>query len=832
MTVTTTSSTDVAPVEMVTCNIDGVDISVPKGTLIIRAAELMGIEIPRFCDHPLLSPVAACRMCLVEIEGMAKPQPACAVTVGDKMVVKTQLTSEVADLAQRGVMEFLLINHPLDCPVCDKGGECPLQNQAMTHGHGETRFHGVKRTFPKPIPVSTQILLDRERCVSCARCTRFADEIAGDPFIELLERGAKQQVGIGPDAPFDSYFSGNTVQICPVGALTSAEYRFRARPFDLVSTPSACEHCASGCALRTDTRREKVMRRLAWDDPEVNEEWNCDKGRFAFQYMDKERLRFPLINDSGEGLRTASWPEAIAFAAEKLEAARGRVGVLPGGRMTREDAYAYSKFARVAAGSDDVDFRSRVTSAEETALLTAVIAGSGRSATYSELEKSPMVLLVGLEPEEESPIIFLRLRKGMQAGSCSVAAISSWASPGFSKIGGTVMAAVPGGEAQVLDALRGQLEGLSAAGQNVAAKLREQGAIILIGERLATSTGAISAALALAGETGAQLAWVPRRAGERGAVEAGLLPGVLPGGRPASDSAARSEISNAWGLGADDLPSEPGLTLTEIVEVLNTPIEEPEEGEELPESRIAGLVVGGVEITDMPNPEAFRTALTEADFVISLETRLSDVAANADVVFPVAVDTEKAGSYADWEGRIRPFTKIIKDSTQLSDSRVLAMIAEEMGRSIGYGDTASMRRELDGLGSHSGSRPEYPSVSSQVQTAPAPGSGSALLASWRHLLDLGVLQQGEPYLAGTRRLPVARMSAATAAAIGAADGEDVSVSSGDGTISLPLMVTDMPDGVVWVPGNSPGSTVNETLRVPPGSVVQIAKASGELRGAS
>ncbi|MEI8082672.1 MAG: 2Fe-2S iron-sulfur cluster-binding protein, partial [Actinomycetes bacterium] len=383
MTVTTgAGATPVQASNMINCTIDGVDVSVPKGTLIIRAAEQIGVEIPRFCDHPLLTPVAACRACLIEIEGMPKPQPACAVPAGDKMVIKTQFTSEVAEVAQRGVMELLLINHPLDCPVCDKGGECPLQNQAMTGGRGTSRFTGAKRTFPKPIPISTQVLLDRERCVSCARCTRFADEIAGDPLIELCERGAKQQVGIAADQPFNSYFSGNTVQICPVGALTSADYRFRARPFDLVSSPTVCEHCASGCALRTDDRNSAVQRRLAWDDPEVNEQWNCDKGRFAFTYTREDRVTHPLVrNEEGE-FEFASWPEAIGIVASKLAQARSKTGFVVGGRLTREDAYAYAKFARVASASDDIDFRARPTSDEEREFIISMVAGTPRTVSY------------------------------------------------------------------------------------------------------------------------------------------------------------------------------------------------------------------------------------------------------------------------------------------------------------------------------------------------------------------------------------------------------------------------------------------------------------------
>ena len=330
MTATTQdSSTEIEKSNEVTLTIDGVQVSVPKDTLVIRAAEQIGVQIPRFCDHPLLAPVGACRQCLVDVpdagngRGIPKPQASCTLQVAEGMVVNTQATSPVADKAQQGVMEFLLINHPLDCPVCDKGGECPLQNQAMSNGRGESRFSasgGVKRTFPKPINISAQVLLDRERCVLCARCTRFSEQIAGDPFIALIERGALQQVGIYEKEPFESYFSGNAIQICPVGALTSAEYRFRARPFDLVSSPAIAEHDACGSAIRVDHRRGKVMRRLAGNDPEVNEEWITDKDRFAFAYARQtDRLTHPLVRDTESGeLRPASWPEAFAVAARGL----------------------------------------------------------------------------------------------------------------------------------------------------------------------------------------------------------------------------------------------------------------------------------------------------------------------------------------------------------------------------------------------------------------------------------------------------------------------------------------------------------------------------------
>jgi NADH-quinone oxidoreductase subunit G len=417
---TATTAEVARPADGVRVTIDGFEITVPKGTLIIRAAEQLGIQIPRFCDHPLLDPIGACRQCLVQVEGQPKPPASCTTTVTDGMVVHTQLTSPVAEKAQRGMMELLLVNHPLDCPMCDKGGECPLQNQAMSTGRGETRFDGTKRTFPKPIALSSQVLLDRERCIQCARCTRFADQIPGDPLIELLDRGPREQVGVAEGVPFDSYFSGNTVQICPVGALTGASYRFRARPFDLVSTPSICEHCAAGCRQRTDHRRGAVTRRLAGNEPAVNEEWNCDKGRWAFTYATQpDRLASPLVRDEAGVLRPASWSEALAVAARGLLAARGRAGVLPGGRLTLEDAYGYAKFARVALGTNDVDMRARPHSAEELRFLADHVAGR-ISVTYGELEHAPAVLLAGFEPEDECPIVFLRLRKGVRARGTSV----------------------------------------------------------------------------------------------------------------------------------------------------------------------------------------------------------------------------------------------------------------------------------------------------------------------------------------------------------------------------------------------------------------------------
>jgi NADH-quinone oxidoreductase subunit G len=785
-----TATQDVAvATDLITLTIDGFEVKVPKGTLVIRAAELVGIQIPRFCDHPLLDPVGACRQCIVEVEGQRKPLASCTTTVTEGMVVKTQLTSPVARKAQEGTLELLLINHPLDCPVCDKGGECPLQNQTMSHGNDESRFHDVKRTFPKPIAISSQVLLDRERCVLCARCTRFQQQVAGDPFIEMFERGALQQVAIYTDQPFESYFSGNTVQICPVGALTGAAYRFRARPFDLVSSPMVCEHCASGCALRTDHRRGKVLRRLAGDDPQVNEEWNCDKGRWAFTYATQpDRITSPLMRDYDTGrLVETSWTAALERAARGLGYARdGKgVGVLPGGRLTVEDAYAYSKFARVALKTNDIDARVRAHSAEEADFLAAHVAGRYLDVTYADLEKAPAVLLVGFEPEEESPIVFLRLRKAVRKNGAKVVTVAPFRSPGAVKLDATLIQTVPGGEAKVLadyDRTR-----------------PPEGSLILVGERLAAVPGALSAVLALAKDTGARLAWIPRRAGERGAVDAGCLPTLLPGGRPVGD---------ASGLGWE-APAGAGRDLTGILTAAR-------------DGELDALLVGAVDPADCPDTELALDALDKVGFVVSLELRRSPVTDRADVVLPVAAAVEKGGTFLDWEGRARPFDAVLRTSGALPDGRVLHVLADEMDTPLGLPDVEAARAELSRIGSAS-SRHAMPSY--DVAPAATLAAGEAVLASWHWLLDDGSLQDGEPFLAGTAKQPRLHLSAATAAQLGAAQGDAVTVSTDRGSLTLPLVVADLPDDVVWVPTRTPDAAIHRDLAAGPGAVVRLSVGS-------
>ena len=833
---------------LVKVTIDDVELDVPAGTLVIRAAEQAGIRIPRFCDHPLLEPVAACRQCLVEVgmpdrntgelRFMPKPQPSCAQTVTPGMVVKTQHTSEVARRAQEGVMEFLLINHPLDCPICDKGGECPLQNQAMSEGRESSRFIDAKRTYRKPLKLTSQILLDRERCILCQRCVRFGKEIAGDPFLDLQGRGGgtaptehhhfmgeqvgsfdtavldyfnpqeKDNVKAGISGPygqegiigslnegdlapndrdvsgraFASYFSGNIIQICPVGALTSNDYRFRARPFDLVSTASVTEHDASGSAIRVDIRRGEVLRRLAGNDPEVNEEWITDKDRFAFKWSGVQRLNTPFVRENGQLVPT-SWSDALDRVHRALTGLSGdQVGFLPGGRLSFEDAWAWSKFARSVVGSDSIDMRSRSHSEEERSFLAAHVAGSGLGVTYSQLENAGQVLLVGLEPEDECGAIFLRMRKATRKGKLRVASLAPMTSRGLAKLSGELLRCAPGTEVEVAAEIR---EG----GEFADLASRLDGGVILVGERASRTPGLLSEVVRLAERTHCRIQWVPRRAGERGGVEAGLLPGLLPFGRALASQEARESL--AWG----EIPAQRGLDATQMLEAAA-------------DGRVKALVVGGVDLRDFDDPAAARKALDQVDFLVSLEVRRSEVTDRADVILPVAPPLEKNGTFINWEGRLRPFGQAIASRSQ-TDRLVFDALASEFGVDLGLHDLVGLYAQVNPLMQWNGQREEFvPAKASELVEV---GQGEALLATHKPMLDAGRLQDGATMLAGSARRPVVFASRATVAGLGIDEGEELTLSTQRGSITLPLQFADLPDGVVWVPECSQGSIVHESL---------------------
>ena len=436
-------------VEKVTITVDGREVVANKGDLIIAAAEKAGTYIPRFCYHPRMKPVGVCRMCLVEVDSGRGPtlQPACFLEATDQMTVVTD--SDKVKKAQDGVLEFLLANHPLDCPVCDKGGECPLQDQTLAYGPGETRFVEEKRHFEKPIPISELVLLDRERCIQCSRCTRFADEVAGEAQIDFIGRGEQIQVATFPTLPFTSYFSGNTVQICPVGALTAAPYRFAARPWDLDQVESTCTTCAVGCRVAVQSSSNRLTRLLGIDIDPVNHGWLCDKGRFAADAVNAEdRLTEPLVRKDG-ALVPVSWHEALDAVATGLKSAVAEgpesVGVIGGARLTNEGAYAWARVAKGVLGTDSVDAQLG------DGLPAEVVLGLPR-ATIDQAASAATVILLAGDVREELPVLFLRLRSAAVDGDLALVELAPQASA-LTEYSAASLRYGPGGARGLVDAL-------------------------------------------------------------------------------------------------------------------------------------------------------------------------------------------------------------------------------------------------------------------------------------------------------------------------------------------------------------------------------------------
>jgi NADH-quinone oxidoreductase subunit G len=779
-----TDASSASATQTVTLSIDGKEITVPKGTLIIRAAEQMGITIPRFCDHPLLDPVGACRQCMVEVEGQRKPFTSCTTECGDGMVVKTHLTSEYAADAQQAQLEFLLINHPLDCPQCDKGGECPLQDQALAHGPAESRFVDEKRRYIKPIPISPQVALDRERCVLCARCTRFSQQISGDPFIELFERGALEQVAIFEDEPYHSYFSGNVVQICPVGALTATTYRFHARPFDLRTSPWVCNQCSAGCNLRVDVRRGEVQRQLARDNMAVNETWNCDKGRFGFEYVvHPDRLREPAIRDGLGQVQPAPWRFALQRAAEGLQAALDAkgpsgVGVITGGRITDEDAYALSRFARDVLGTDNVDFRMAPRTEDERPVLAAV--SGTQSATYDEVERAKVVLVAGLDPEEEVPLLYLRLRKAWRQHQARIVVVG----PSLGSLDGLAWRwarTAPGDEARVLEALRGD------GGEDyadVAEALGGGGVVVLAGERLARSPGALPAAAALARGRGASFGWVPRRNNARGALDAGLMPGVLPGGRLLADA---GPVAETWGR----VPSEPGLDTRGMLEAAVR-------------GELKALYLVGVDLVrDFEDPELAIAALGKVDTLVVQDLLPTDTTRLADIVLPASDPHERIGSFTDWEGRRQPFPQAVPpQGLAQPDWDIVRQLARVLGSDLGWEVANDVRREAAPLMAAEG---DPLSRLGQLPTSTLTASEGEGLRGVvvEYLLGQGTMLLGAGPLKETARTPAVWLNETDARRLAVTSGDRVTVSSPKGSAELAAIVrADVAQGAAVIPGPS------------------------------
>jgi NADH-quinone oxidoreductase subunit G len=701
--------TDTSAPPTVTLTVDGRTIEAAKGELVIAAAERHGVYIPRFCYHSRMQPVGMCRMCIVEIDTGRGPalQPSCMIEATDGMVVSTD--SPVTTKAQEGVLEFLLLNHPLDCPVCDKGGECPLQDQTMSYGPGESRFVEEKRHFEKPIPVSDLVLLDRERCILCDRCTRFAKEVAGDPLIHFMDRGNETQVNTFPDDPFASYFSGNTVQICPVGALTATAYRFKARPWDLEQAESTCTSCSVGCRVAVQSSRNKVLRYQGVDNDAVNWGWLCDKGRFDFEAVNSDdRLGTPLVRGEGLTLKASIWNDALRRAATAIRDGLDRTGpegfaVVGGARLTNEDQYAWAKFAKGLIGSDNVDAQLG------DGLPAEAVLGLPRASIADVCRPGGTVLVLGPDIKEELPVLFLRLRHAVVNDRVKVVELASARTSLTDELAEVSLRYTPGNALSVVRALLAgdaddPVGGVAPEAIRAAAALIDGRPLtVVIGRgNLAESGRSVAAAAAAVHHTLPDVRFLSglRRANVHGALELGLAPGLLPG-RVTLD-AGREWFADRW----PTLPAARGLDTAGILRAAA-------------DGRIDTLVLLGADpLADFPDRDLAERGLTGARTIIALDQFLTESVKQADVVLPVAGFAEVDGTTTNIEGRVSLLArKVTAPGTAQSDWIVAAELAERLDLDLGIESVHEATREIAAVA------PVFSGLTDELLTATAAADG-------------------------------------------------------------------------------------------------------------
>jgi NADH-quinone oxidoreductase subunit G len=640
------------PKTTVTVTVDGTTFEANPGELLIKAAQDNGIYIPRFCWHERMKPVGMCRMCLVEIEGGRGYPPACTTPVAEGMVVHSQ--NDTVKQIQDGMLEFLLINHPLDCPVCDRGGECPLQDQTLAFGPGESRFVEEKRHFAKPIPLSELILLDRERCIQCARCIRFTDEIAGDVLIDFIDRGDRMQVLNFEEQPFDSYFSGNTVQICPVGALTASQYRFRARPWDLATAETSCTTCSVHCRGAVQSSSNRLVRLLGVDSEPVNHGWLCDKGRYGLEWIHSEqRLLEPQVRDGGTR-RQVSWPDALDRAADAIEKAKDlhgaeSIAVLGGARGTNEDAYVWAVLAKGVIGTDHVD------SQLGDGLPADFVLGMDR-AEIADLDSASAIVVLDQDLRDQVPVLFLRLRRAvLELGVplVDLAPVAHALTPHAAAVARTV----PG-------------EPLAATVHDEITRVGtgRSGPVVVVvgrGNLAASAASVVGAAAELARVHEVRFVSTLRRANVHGALDAGLAPGFLPG-RITLD-AGREWFTSRWG----SVPAEPGLDAEGILRAAA-------------DGKIRVLVLVGADpISDFPDATLARRALDAVDTIIVVDGFDSESTNRADVFLPATLWGEKAGTVTNLEGRVQRLgRKVAPEGTAMDDWRIAAELALRLGTDL------------------------------------------------------------------------------------------------------------------------------------------------------
>ena len=763
----------------VSVTLNGTPITARRGELIIAAAERHGEYIPRFCYHERMNPVGMCRMCLVEVDSGRGPAitPSCMVTVTPDMKIDTQ--SPTVKRMQEGVLELLLANHPLDCPVCDKGGECPLQDQTLAYGPGESRFVEEKRHYEKPIPISDLVFLDRERCILCDRCTRFADEVAGDALISFTSRGNNTQITTFPDEPFASYFSGNTVQICPVGALTAKPYRFKARPWDLDQTDSTCTSCSVGCRVVVQSSRDELVRYQGVDSDPVNWGWLCDRGRFDFEAVNSDaRLGSPLVA-TADGLVTTTWSTALASAAALINDAKAAGGangiaVIGGARGTNEDAFAWAKLAREVIETPNVY-------AQMGDGLPAAILGLDR-ATIDDAAAAATVVLLGPDLKEELPVLYLRLRDAAVRKHTRIiefmpkqSGLTTYAWKSFGYEPGTQRAAVAN----------------ALADPAVAAQLAKGPVVIVAGRaNLAESTPAtveaLNALLSAAPETKVLPAF--RRGNVVGALEVGMFTG------PDGFDTRRSLQAAADGQ----------------IECL--------------------ILVGADPLSDFPDTDLARRALAGARRIIAVDTFLNPSSQLAHVVLAASAYGEKAGTTTNLEGRVTTLSqKVTPHGTSRPDWMIAAGLAQALGADLGFHSVESVTAAIATTAlPFAGVTPAALAESPDgVLTGPTGTLGKLergasplidrvsydfRLVVSRQLYDRAIGTANSPSLAHLARTTTLHMHPLDIERAGVRVGTDVKVTSPKASVVLNVEADEsVLRGTVWVPFNQPGAQVGELI---------------------
>ncbi|HEX2136558.1 MAG TPA: NADH-quinone oxidoreductase subunit NuoG [Microvirga sp.] len=859
---------------MARVTIDDRTLDVEAGSTVLQAAERLGIEIPTFCYLKRLPPLASCRMCLVEIEGLRRLQPACATAVADGMVVRTD--TPLIEETRSSMLDMLLANHPLDCPICDKGGECELQDMVMAYGPGESRFRDAKRVFhSKDIRLSPVIIMNVNRCIQCQRCVRMCEDVVGAVALGTVEKGMDTAVTGFEGSLASCDQCGNCVEVCPVGALMSFPYRYKARPWDLVETDTICPHCGTGCQLTVGARKGEFMRvRSKWEHG-VNRELLCARGRFGLDFIGSaDRIRRPMIRRDG-ALVPVSWDEAGDYLRRRLSALEGKAaGGLASARLPNEVLYQFQKLMRTVFRTNNIDCASRWSTPFD--VLGPLVAGSYTRAPLQEVIGNDCVLVVGGNVTDENPVTEYLLRDGARQRRTTLLMLSARPCR-LDADARAVVRVPPGGEAASLAAVTAGLA--AASGQTVpgdvgagggattggraptsdtdgtdclaAALLKSQSVTVLVSADLLRSPQSratlqqLTNLLRVLDGLGKRLAmqFLFDRANQMGAWDMGVLPAALPGLRSVADHASRTALERAWGA---EIPSEPGADFGAMLDLCVG-------------GRMGTLYVAGSDpLMAYPDREFVTRALGAADLLIVQDAFLTDTAGLADVVLPAAGYGEESGTFTNNEGRAQKVCKFREPAFEargnlaifdfvagLRDQVLRPSKQDEIFDEIARLVPAYQGLTPDGLGADGAFTKASPTPWTGAFFAPPPAPRPAdrlMLVTGNCLFHNGYVSERSEILNTVADDPYVEMSAHDAGQLGLSDGDQVIVRSVRGQLMAQLKLNrSFPKGLVFVPENYRSLRLNSLMRrdeypcpvevqKAPQAALEVATVVGSLPG--